>query len=162
MTGWKSQTNLAKWTKWDNTEYNTESSNLSNLNTQRKIILFCKILHHDIFYLWRNILWRIWPFKCYKITIRLQSMPLILIMLGQYDDHHMAIWWSAWGYDDDDTFAPESSSSHKIYGLHGLKHHMVKISVDVTYAGRDKQQGIYTGTSCRSIQASQFSMQLMM
>ena len=85
-------------------------------------------------------------------------------MLGQYDDHHMAIWWSAWGYDDEDTFAPESSSSpsQKTYGLHGLKHHIDEISGDVTEAGRDKQQGIYTGTSCRSIQVSQFSMQLMM
>ena len=31
-------------------------------------------------------------------------------------------------------------SFQKIFGLYGLKHHIVEISGDVTDAGRDKQQ----------------------
>ena len=41
-----------------------------------------------------------------------------------YDDHHMIIWW--WWH------IARIISSHKIYGLYGLKHHIVEIRGDVT------------------------------
>ena len=52
----------------------------------------------------------------------------IMIIIWLYDDPHMRIWW--WCH------IARTISLQKIYGLHGLKHHMVEISGD----GDDEQR----------------------